>query len=197
MKSGYHRTCAGFSRRLSIGLLIVAFGFIYLAKVQGQEKSATISLSFTTDDSLKYISASVHEIDKDSIGPPVTGMDVYFYVDRLFRPLPIAADEFNITDDQGIVTVEFPVDLPGDTNGIVTIIARIEDDPQYGNLEARGTVRWGKPLVINLARQERALWASRANAPVSLLILVNSIILVVWVVIFYIVYQVYRIRKAG
>jgi hypothetical protein len=164
------------------------------AKAQDPGRVAVIKLEFYEEDSVKYITAYVNEFNNDSTGAPIEEIDIYFYVERFFSLLPIG-DIFNTTDENGQVTIEFPGDLPGDSVGNVTIISKIEEDPDYGDLEVRKTLNWGVPIVIDVLENKRSLWAARANSPISLLILSNSIIAAVWGVILYILYQLLKISR--
>jgi hypothetical protein len=109
--------------------------------------------------------------------------------------LPIG-DYFNTTDENGEVRIEFPYDLPGDSAGNVIIIARIEEDDRFEGVEVSKTASFGIPLNIDHRANRRSLTAASANAPISLLILVNGLILAVWGIIIYIFTQIYRIRRA-
>ena len=70
---------------------------------------AEVSLSFSDENDIKTIIATV----ADQSGLPIEELDLYFYVTRTFSLLPIG-DVFNTTDENGLVEVEFPNDLPGD-----------------------------------------------------------------------------------
>ena len=117
-------------------------------------------------------------------------VEVNVYVQRLFSLLPIGK---GYTDEQGEFSIDFPVDLPGDSLGNVTIISKITENEMYGNLESQEVVNWGIPVQKNHALGERELWSARANAPYYIVLIVNIILLVVWGYIYYIIYQLIRI----
>jgi hypothetical protein len=87
--------------------------------------------------------------------------------------------------------------LPGDFEGNVKIIVRIDDHDDYGTIEEIGILRWGIPTLIHDETIVRSLWASGANAPVLLLLLVNGLILGVWGIIIYILYEIFIISRLG
>ena len=64
------------------------------------------------------------------------------YVPRMFSLLPIGEAKL---DDSGTASVEFPASLPGDKEGNITIIARFEEHPEFGNVEKKSTLEWGSP----------------------------------------------------
>lgn len=163
-------------------------------RILAQDKQAVIKLDFSEKDSKKLITARAFDYENDSIGNPIPDLDLYFYVDRSFSPLPIG-DIFNTTDENGAVTVEFPSDLPADSAGNVKIIARIKDSDDYADTEVSQVVHWGVPVVLDNPENKRSLWAASANAPIPLLILVNSLIATAWGIIFFIFYKLYRISR--
>jgi hypothetical protein len=154
-----------------------------------------IQLEFSVEDSIKYITAQVNEYNLDSIGKPIGELDLYFYVQRTFSQLPIG-DYFNTTDENGEVRIEFPHDLRGDSAGNVIIIARIEEDDMFEGVEISKTASFGIPFYSDPQANKRSLVSASANAPISLLILVNGIILVVWGIIIYIFTEIFKIRRA-
>jgi len=159
-----------------------------------QDKKAHVDLDFWEEKGKKYITAKASDFEHDSIGAPIEEIELYMYVQRTFSLLPIG-DRFNETDENGELKIEFPIDLPGDTLGLVNVIAKIEDADEYADTSFSKTIDWGIPLVIDKSETKRALWAASASAPIPLLILTNSLILVVWGIIFYICLKIYHISK--
>ena len=159
----------------------------------GQEatfEDAVVSLSFSEENDIKIITATA----TDQTGLPIEELDLYFYVKRTFSLLPIG-DVFNTTDETGMVEVEFPIDLPADTEGNVTIIVKIIESDLYNDLTLETIKKWGVPTPFEQAKEKRSLWASAANAPKSLIISVSLMIIAVWYIIFYIIYKLYKISK--
>ena len=154
-----------------------------------------IQLRFSEEDSVKYITAQVNEYANDTIGDPISELDLYFFVQRTFSQLPIG-DYFNTTNENGEVRIEFPYDLSGDSAGNVIIIASIEEDDRFVGAEVSKIASFVIPLDYEIHGNRRTLAAAGANAPISLLLLVNGIILAVWGIIIYIFTQIYRIRRA-
>jgi hypothetical protein len=90
---------------------------------------------------------------------PVSGEKVIIYVPRMFSMLPIG--ELTL-DDAGTATIEFPSDLPGDKEGNLVIIAKIEENSTFGNVEKRETINWGVPTDYSVPVTHRALWTKIA-----------------------------------
>lgn len=164
--------------------------FIHPVMVNAQEqKIAKIELTYTVEDSINKCTATV-----TCDGLPVKEVDVHFYVKRLYSNLPIGS--VKATDETGKVTVDFPSDLPGDKNQMLQVIAQLEDDEVYGNSKVNSEVKWGKKIeVVPDLWDSRSLSASREKAPLFLIIVSNIIITGIWGTIFYVIYQVFRIKK--
>lgn len=177
----------------NFAIYLVLF-ILQFSAVLAQDKKALLELDFWEEKGKKYITAKASELDHDSIGAPIEEIDLYIYVQRTFSLLPIG-DRFTETDENGERKIEFPSDLPGDTLGLVNIIVKIEDADEYTDTSFSKTINWGIPLIIDKSENKRALWAASANAPIYLLILTNSLILIVWGIIFYICVKIYHISK--
>jgi hypothetical protein len=146
-------------------------------------------------DSLRFIRVSFSAPDSAGNYVPVEYTSVRFFVKRLFGQLPVG-DEYQMTDEEGNLEVEFPGDIPGDKAGMVTIIGLIESD-EYGTLQAVKTADWGMPVMTDEIMIKNKLWSARANAPAYLLVLVNAVILGIWGTIVYIIVQLVKIQKLG
>jgi hypothetical protein len=152
----------------------------------------------------KQIYVHVFETDTAGNNIPQEDIEIKFLVERPLSPLPVK-DVFNPSDDEGRtftdssgeISMTFPNDLPGDADGNLQILIRIVEHDDYGTVEVADVKAWGVPTIINDLTLKRSLWASSANAPISVLIFINSLILAVWGTIFYIVFKVFQIRKIG
>lgn len=160
--------------------------------IYGQDslKNATVSLTFLEENESKIIKA----VALDESNLPIEELDLYFYVERTFSLLPIG-DVFNTTDENGEVLIEFPSDLPGDTEGNVEIVVKIIESDIYNDLAIEVTKNWGIRTQLDQSEEKRSLWAAAANAPISLVLIVSSMILVIWYIICYIVFKLFRISK--
>jgi hypothetical protein len=170
-----------------VGLLLLNNNLIY-----GQEdkEDAIIILSFLDENENKTITAKV----SDQNGLPVEELDLYFYVQRTFSELPIG-DVFNTTDENGIVIVDFPNDLPGDSEGDVTIIVKIFESDLYNDTSLEVIKNWGVPVLVDELHEQRSLWAAAANAPITLVLTTTGLILAIWLVNCYIIFVLYEISR--
>ncbi len=155
---------------------------------QDYMQDAQIELSFNEEE--KTITAKV----ADTAGVPAEAVELYFYVKRTFSNLPIG-DVFNETDEDGEVSVQFPADLPGDKDGNVEIMVKLMDSDQFNDQTLTLSRRWGVPTEWDPGDEKRSLWAAAANAPIPLVIITSSLIVIIWYVICYILYSLYRMSK--
>jgi mono/diheme cytochrome c family protein len=154
-----------------------------------------VKIELTTGDEIKSITAFVH-----STGPtilPFQEVDVNFYIKRNLGLMRIGKSS-NLTGIDGKVKVIFPEKIVGDEDGNVTLIVKVENSFLYNNAELEIVRRWGSPLkTYDENFNQRTLWGSRDKSPVWLLLLANGIIAGIWGVIFYVIYNLFRIKKAG
>lgn len=185
MSTSFFRTLFKFSLLFLISSLQLPSTRIFAQN----EKQANIKLVFDVQDSIRTCKAIV---TSDQV--PVKGTEVHFYVKRWYNLLPVG--KAMETDDNGEAVATFPNDLPGDKNGNIVAVVKIEDDDVYGTVETQAEINWGiLPSKESDHWNERSLSASREKAPMYLIIVSNLIIAVIWATLFYIIFQVYRIKK--
>ncbi len=170
-------------------ILILTSAFILICSNNfAQDKQAELKLSFAKEDSL-----NVCKVNVVSEGQPVAEVSVKLFVKRLFGLLPVGEES---TDETGVASFEVPNDIPADASGKLTIIAKIEDDENYENVETEAAVNWG--VIIkddDSVKLDRSLSASRENAPIYFIIVSNLIIAGIWGTIFYVILQVFKIKR--
>ncbi len=184
-----------------------AFENTFVAAVENNDKfednqeeitvsEADFTMTLSEEDSTRQVVISLQAPDAEGVMTPVAETEIHLYVQRLFGLLPLS-DDPETTDENGEVTVEFPAGIPGDTAGNLIIVAKVEEHEQFGNLTFQRKINWGVPLVIDPNKDKRQLWSSRANAPIYLIVFINTMLIGIWGVIAYIIYQVFQIKKLG
>jgi len=153
-------------------------------------KDAVLKMSLNLIDSIKTITVCAFLPGNNHDSIPLAGEPVNIYVSRMFSLLKIGEGTF---DDQGRFTVEFPADLPGEADGTVNIIARIEDNEKYANIEASQSYPWGVPSMHGLAGSHRALWTE--IAPMWMVITLTILLLGVWGHYIYVILQLFLIKR--
>lgn len=168
-------------------IIILLIGVLYISTSLFSQ-DAKIELSLRLQDSVKYCTAKVTCADT-----AVKGVTMKFYAKRTFSLLAVAE---GTTDDNGILESVFPNDIIGDSLGNVTVVAKITEDDNYGTVETSSVVKWGlKPKITDDISIERTLASSRGNAPIILIIVANTIIIGIWGTLFYIILQLFKIRR--
>ena len=153
-----------------------------------------ITLAMEYDQNLKKIRVTAIEAGKDNVKSPLKGAGIKLFVKRYFGNMVV--DEVRTTNENGQVFFIFPANIPGDKQGKVEIIARI-DDPS-GNLaeaSARGTFLLGIPNDKPSLIETRAMWTTRDKAPYWVVLTYSLSVIGVWLTIFIILFNVLKIRK--
>lgn len=157
---------------------------------------AKIEIDTLNADGTKSVTARVFSLSNGE-WVPTKGVEIKIGVERLGGSLKIGDDETYTTDSLGKVTCEFKLDsLPADdAKGNINLIAKVEDNDQFGNLSIRKTVPWGKYYQHVSTFGRRSLSAARFKAPLWLLFMAYSIVASVWTVIIYLIIQVFKMKK--
>jgi mono/diheme cytochrome c family protein len=150
-----------------------------------------IAISHPADS---VIMASVTGLEKN-IRVPVPGVEVALLAHRYFGHLRL--DEARTTDNSGVVRFRAPSDLPGDTAGMVRLIAKLTDEEQFGAVEKDTTLGIGMVIHPVPLNAQRAMWNVVRKAPVWLLILYPAALLTVLGIVLYILLSVRRIFYIG
>ena len=102
------------------------------------------------------------------------------------------------TDSLGVTSTDFKlVKLPGDTAGNLVLIAKVEDNDMYGNMTTERTVPWGTVTKYVSDYNKRSLFARAHRPPFWLLWMASGITLTVWLVMFYLLFQIRKLKKLG
>ena len=153
------------------------------AKADLTVSPARILISASDD---KKITASVMEL-KGNAWVPVKDVELKIAVRRLGGDLPVNETPTFTTDSTGKASADFKRDsIPGDSKGNIILVAKIEDNDQYGNLSVETTVPWGaKFQYVSTFNQREAYLLARDKAPIWLQVIAYSIIVAVWGILIY------------
>jgi len=151
----------------------------------------TVQIHFSYDSVSHKISLlAISVIRKDTT--LLKGAEELLFAKRYFGNLQIGtATKIN---DKGLVTFDFPKDLPGDKNGFVELEARINDDV-FGEIIISKKIKAGIPTDKPGLTEKRAIWNIESKAPVWLIITFFSIVTGVWFTIGYIIFNIYKIKQ--
>jgi hypothetical protein len=179
-KEGFTQCMAGFGGNDSLEAVETALTV----------KDAVLKMSLDLVDSVKTVTVWAFQPGTESDSVPLAGEAVSVYVERLFSPLKIGEGTF---DEQGRFTCEFPPDLPGEADGTVRIIARVEENVQYANIETEQNYPWGVPSMHGATGSHRALWTE--IAPMWMIITLTVLLLGVWGHYIYAIVQLILIKR--
>src|SRR6185312_5451099 len=144
----------------------------------------------------RKISATVLEW-KDSGWAPVKGVDVAIAIRRLDSWLNVNQTATFTTDSTGSAQADFKRDsIPGDEKGNIVLVAKVDDNDNYGSLLQEMTVPWGSKFTGENAFAQRTLFATRNKAPVWLLITAYTIVICVWGVLGFLAVNLVKIRNS-
>jgi hypothetical protein len=154
-------------------------------------KQANLEVSFFQKEDVKSIEVSASEIGTDGELIPIEGIKLQFYIKGTFSLLNFAKEE---TDEYGIAQVEFPVDMPGDTAGVLTIVVKIEENRTFGTIESIGKMNWAIQLEPTKDKQ-RGL--GDTDAPLWMVYTLIILLSAVWFHYFYVIFLIIKIKLAN
>ncbi len=182
-------------------------GVLYLATIENNAQYGDAEEEITVKDLVLEMKLEAEDSSRWArifIGIPIPGGDTMpvaeveckLFVKRMFGLLPLSETP-ETTDEEGMINFEMPVDIPGDKDGNITIVAKIEGSEAYGNIEVNKAMPWGVPLKAGHFSEDRELWSARSNAPLSLIFIVNAVLIGIWGVIAYIFIKIIKINRLG
>jgi hypothetical protein len=172
-----------------IRTFLVAAMYLLSGTVIAQDKTAEMSISFAKEDD-----KNVCKVNLVSEGKPAAEVAVKLYVKRLFGNLQVGEEVS--TDESGVASFEFPSDIPLNSEGKLIVLAKVEDDENYGSIEEETQTAIGiKVDLTQLELEKRSI--SGADAP--LYFIAGSLVIFagIWGAIIYVVLLVFKIKKSA
>jgi len=152
-------------------------------------KRGRLEMTPVKEDSLLAVKVKLVDLSTGT-EMPVDSTTLGVYVKRLFSALKLGE---GTTNASGETTIEIPNDLPGDAKGNLTLLARLDENETYGNLEASVVQQWGTPVSDEVKELPRALWSS--HPPIWMLVTFVVLMSTVWGHYLVIIIQLFRLRK--
>ena len=162
-----------------------------LAKAAAKGGRAAIAMHYDTASG-KVIFDVKHT--KDNITNPAANAGILVFVKRYFGNMQIGQTR---TNDKGIAAFEFPKDIPGDTAGMLAVVAKLDENSGYGSAEKTDSLRAGRPSEWVPLNEERAMWNVRAKAPLWVMLSYSIVVMGVLLTIVYILFQIRKIHHTG
>ncbi|OYT17046.1 MAG: hypothetical protein B7C24_04600 [Bacteroidetes bacterium 4572_77] len=160
------------------------------AKKNIRIKDVGIGLRFSEKEDENKLSVLISSISPEKQIIPAEEILVYAYVDRMYSLLPIGE---GFTDEQGELDISFPKNIPGDSLGNLTVIVKIEDSDEHGNIEVSKTIKWGIPVDYTEQLFPRSLWTD--NAPYWMYLVIIIILGGAWIHFVLAVYKLFKIKE--
>jgi hypothetical protein len=161
-------------------------------------KKAILDIDTISSEGIRTVTGQLKE-KKGNEWVPVKEIEMKLGIKRMQGNLTAGDAETYTSDSSGIASAEFKHDsMPGDERGNLILVARVEDNDNYGNLIVEKSVPWGKAVKSdNSFFDQRTLWSTRLRTPFWLLFMAYSIVIGVWGTIIYLVMQIIKIKKIG
>ena len=155
-------------------------------------RDAKIEATYEIIDSVYTVTVMAYEIVNGEAGQPLSDMDVYVYVQRMFSQLKVGEGWLQ----DGEATIEVPQNIPGDEQNNLQLIVKIPESEIYGTIENEGVAAWGiedTALIKHHKERRRALW--KPMAPLWMVITLSILIAGVFYHYLLIVYKLMKIKK--
>lgn len=163
----------------------------YKSSAEFSAEPAKILISFSSVDTLHYVNLTGSKNDQAGHEIPLSKEIVNLYVPRLFSLMKLGAV---MLDEEGKASFKFPGNIVGDSLGKLTIIAGIQDNVQFGSIQAVSRINWGTPNEYRKADvfSPRQLWTPAA--PLWMIISLIVMLAGVWAHYIYAVWELFLIR---
>jgi hypothetical protein len=157
-------------------------------KIEFQDLKLDLKLEMI--DSVKTVNLAATMSDADGKIAPVEDLKVKIGVKRLLSNLYLEEVQ---TDEEGIASFEFPNDIPGDSIGMINVVARIEDHSDFGTVSKIERIDWGTPVNYSSSSSGRSLYGD--SAPIWMITSVAIILGGAWLHFLWALITVFRIKK--
>ena len=160
-------------------------------------KKAILVIDTTSTEGIRTVTAQLKEKNGNE-WVAVKEIEMKLGIKRMLGNLTVGDKETYTSDSTGMASAEFKRDsMPGDEKGNLILVARVEDNDNYGNLVVEKSVPWGKSVQAETHFWHRTLWSTGNRAPLWLLFIAYSIVIGVWGTIIFLVLQIVKIKKLG
>ncbi|MFN8257201.1 MAG: hypothetical protein U0W24_16015 [Bacteroidales bacterium] len=151
-----------------------------------------LELSLEEVDSVRTITIKATKTGKNEIQVPVLGMEINVYVRRLFSDLKVGS--VTLDDTEGVGSTEFTT-IPGDSAGNILIVAKVDDNEVFSNVETVKPSNWGTKVSYDIEKNKRELWTN--EAPLWMAITLAVFLLGVWYHLVRVFIKMYKVKKLG
>lgn len=156
-------------------------------------KGKLVKINISFDSKKNQIIAHVNATEKTGI---VTLKDaqISLFASRYFGKLQI--DKTQRTNGDGVAAFNFPKDLPGDKAGNVELTVKVNDE-KYGEVDSISKMKIGIPTDKPSLTEKRAIWNVLSKAPIWIIVLYTSGVLIFGLILLYLFYNLRKLKKIG
>lgn len=151
-------------------------------------KNLFIKLNLAEIDSVKTVAVNAFTVDSLGNENPIDEAEIKFFVGGMLSKLKI--NEGEISD--GEYEFKMPTDIPGDSEGNLTVYAMIDDNDDFGNLIQKQDIKWGV-FDKQIQPEDNKLWSEAA--PIWMYIVLTILLVGVWGNFAYTIMYLFKIKK--
>jgi hypothetical protein len=148
-----------------------------------------LEISFEIIDSVKTVLVKAEKILGEGKTEELSEESIPVFVNRMFSHLKIG--EIDLENGEGVF--EFPSNIPGDTLGMLTVIAKFEEHETFATVLKGGEIDWGVVTSHHTVYHARSLWTQ--VAPVWMIVTLSIMLLGVWGHYIYTIIQLIRLKR--
>jgi len=153
-----------------------------------------VKIDLDIDTEHKKIKAQLTGLTKKGKRVGLQGIELSFLVKRAFGQLDISGEDA-YSNENGELIIQFPTDLPGDKEGQVDLLVKITDEDSYGAINEKRVLSIAVPTNPVNPLSKRAMWGTRANAPIWIITTYVFGVIGIWSVIFMVIFQVLQLSR--
>ncbi len=175
----------------------ISFNVIHEASDKFEEAATEVRLKFANltaelnldDKTAPVIIATLKDINN----MPLADVELKVRLQRTFAPLTIGDDTY-FTDENGTINVPITVKMPG-LDGKLNYEVVLDENETYGTIKTIIESNIGTKITDLSTFDQRTMWGTPLKAPLVALIVPNLLIFGIWLTLFFLIFNLYRISK--
>ncbi|PJA05698.1 MAG: hypothetical protein COX71_05450 [Flavobacteriales bacterium CG_4_10_14_0_2_um_filter_35_18] len=185
------------SNEITKGLDTISFSVVHEASDKFEEASNEVGIKLANlsavlnldDETTPTIMATLTDVNN----VPLEGVELKVKLQRSFAPLAIGEDSY-FTDESGTINVPITVKMPG-LDGKLIYEVIIDENETYGSIKTIIESNLGTKIKDLSTFDQRTMWGPPRKAPLVALIVPNLLIFGIWLTLFFLIFNLYRISK--
>ena len=166
--------------------------YVQQLSISDTNKSQLVKVDMAFDKKSNQITVTVKANEKTGV-VSLKDDEIVLFANRYFGRLQIGESQRTTAD--GVAVFDFPKDLPGDKDGNIKLVVKVNDDT-YGEIIRLNTMKIGVPTDIPSMTADRTIW-NVLFKPIWIIVLYTFGVMVFGCVLLYLLYSLNRLRKAG